>query len=264
MADIIKRNNVNVLPGGDQTLVYAHGFGCNQDMWASITPAFKDTHTQVLFDYVGSGESDLSAWSKARYETLSGYAEDLIEVCDALDLNEGVVIAHSVSATIAMLASIKRPSLFSKLILIGPTPCFLNDPPEYHGGFDKSDLEGLLELMESNYMGWASYLAPVVSGESETANTTTRLEESFCSTDPVAAKTFAQATFFADNRSDLTKVETPCLILHHANDSLVPAEVGSYLNEKLKRSTFKLMDVSGHCAHMSHPQIVIEAVEQYL
>ncbi len=265
MADVIKRNNVNILPGGDQTIVYAHGFGCNQDMWADITPAFKDTYTQVLFDYVGSGNSDLSAWSKERYASLDGYADDLIDVCDALDLTEGVVvIAHSVSATIAMLASIKRPSLFSKLILIGPTPCFLNDPPAYKGGFDKPDLEGLLELMESNYMGWASYLAPVVSGEVETATTTAKLEESFCSTDPVAAKTFAQATFFADNRHDLPKVDTPCLILHHANDNLVPEEVGKYLQENLKHNTFKVMDVSGHCAHMSHPQIVIDAVKQYL
>ena len=265
MTDIIKRNNVNVLPGGAQTFLYAHGFGCNQDMWAGITPAFKDTHTQVLFDYVGSGESDLSAWTKERYASLDGYAQDLIEVCDALDLTEGVVvIAHSVSATIAMLASIMRPALFSRLILIGPTPCFLNHPPDYRGGFERPDLEGLLELMESNYMGWASYLAPVVSGESEDAATTARLQESFCSTDPVAAKTFAQATFFADNRDDLPKVETPCLILHHANDNLVPEAVGKYLQENLKRNTYKVMDVSGHCAHMSHPHIVVDAVKQYL
>lgn len=265
MADVIKRNNVNVLPGGEQTILYAHGFGCDQDMWADITPAFEDSYTQVLFDYVGSGRSDLSTWSKERYASLDGYAQDLIDVCDALDLTENViVISHSVSATIAMLASIKRPSLFSELILIGPTPCFLNDPPDYHGGFEQPDLEGLLELMESNYMGWASYLAPVISGESQTATTTTRLEESFCSTDPVAAKTFAHATFFADNRSDLQKVQTPCLILHHARDNLVPQAVGKYLHENLKLSTLEIMDISGHCAHISHPQIVIDAVKQYL
>lgn len=263
MVDVIKRNNVHVKGDGKKTLMYAHGFGCNQDMWDQIVPAFDGEYKQILFDYVGSGQSDLAFWSIDRYSNLDGYAEDIIEICDALDLREDVIlIGHSVSATIAMLASISRPSLFSRLILIGPTPCFLNHPPDYKGGFNKPDLEGLLELMDNNYLGWASYLAPVVSGEDgETSN---RLETSFCSTDPTAAKTFAEATFFADNRHDLQHVDVPSLIVQHARDNLVPLEIGTYLKANLKNSTLEVLDVSGHCAHISHPKLVIDAIKSYI
>lgn len=263
MVDIIKRNNVQVKGDGKKTLMYAHGFGCNQDMWDQVVPAFTEEYKQILFDYVGSGQSDLSSWSKDRYSNLNGYADDIIEICDTLDLKEDVIlIGHSVSATIAMLASISRPTLFSRLILIGPTPCFLNHPPDYNGGFDKPDLEDLLELMDNNYLGWASYLAPVVSGED--GETTNRLERSFCSTDPTAAKIFAEATFFADNRDDIQNVHVPSLIIQHARDNLVPLEIGNYLEANLKNSTLEVLDVSGHCAHMSHPNLVIDAIKSYI
>lgn len=265
MVDILKRNCVTVLGEADKPLLFVHGFGCNQSMWDAITPAFTQSHRQILFDYVGSGQSDLSAWNKDRYGSLHGFAQDIIDVCDALELTEGVtVIGHSVSATTAMLASIQRPELFDKMVLLGPTPCFLNFPPEYMGGFDRADLEGLLELMDSNYLGWASHLAPVVAGGAPNQATAVQLQDSFCSTDPVAAKAFAKATFFADNRQDLAKVKTPCLILQHGRDDLVPLEIGNYLHEQLENSELKVIDVAGHCAHMTNPDLVIEAMTQFL
>lgn len=265
MTDILKRNNVNVSGDMEPTILYAHGFGCNQDMWNGILPGFSDTHRQVVFDYVGSGKSDLSSWTPERYSELGGYADDIIEVCEALDITKDVIfVGHSVSASIGLLASIKRPELFKNHVFVGPTPCFLNHPPSYMGGFDREDLEGLLDLMDKNYLGWASYLAPVVSGEEGSSNTSTQLQDSFCTTDPKIAKVFANATFFADNRDDLVKATTPSLILQHARDALVPIEIGEFLNENLANSQLKVLDVAGHCAHMSHPALVIDAMKEYL
>lgn len=246
-------------------LLYAHGFGCDQRMWDGMLPAFASSHKQVLFDYVGSGQSDLNCWTHDRYSKLDGYAQDIVEVCDALELSEGVtLIGHSVSASIALLASIERPGLFSDLILVGPNPCFINDPPKYKGGFDRADLEGLLELMDQNHMGWADYLAPVVSGSDPNNDVTLRLQDSFCTTDPKVSRTFAKATFFADNRSDLASVQTPSLILQHSRDNLVPIEIGEYLHNRLDQSVLRFLDVPGHCAHMSHPDLVAAEVRDYL
>ncbi|MFN3841820.1 MAG: alpha/beta fold hydrolase [Rehaibacterium terrae] len=263
MIDILRRNHVVDKPGTtDVPLLYAHGFGCNQDMWADIVPAFEGRHRQVLFDYVGSGRSDPAAFSVQRYRTLEGYAQDLLEVCEATGLTQDVVVvAHSVSCSIAMLAAVERPQWFRHLVLVGPNPCFVNDPP-YIGGFERKDLLELLELLDRNYMGWADFLAPVVAGASE--QTRSRLRESFCSTDPVMARTFAEATFFADNRADLPRVPTPCLILQHARDALAPLSVGEYMHAHLPHSTLQVLDVTGHCAHMSHPELVIEAIRHVL
>ena len=260
-----KRNNVQVKEGDGPVLLYAHGFGCNQHMWDRVWPAFSATHRQVLFDYVGSGGSDRAAFSPTRYASLHGYAQDVIDVCDALQLGEPVTfIGHSVSASIGLLAAIQRPELFERLILLGPSPCFLNDPPDYAGGFERADLEGLLELMDQNYMGWAQYLAPVVAGASGAGQVSGELAESFCSTDPAVQRVFARATFFADNRADLPQVTHPCLILQHQNDALAPLAVGDYLHRHLQHSTLQVLDVTGHCAHMSHPELVIQAMRQYL
>lgn len=263
--NILKRNNVHIYGETGPVLLYAHGFGCNQTMWDRVTPEFESTHRQILFDYVGSGKSDLSAFDARRYSDLNGYAHDILEICDALGLESGVtLVGHSVSATIALLASIERPELFDRLVLVGPSPCFLNDPPHYLGGFEREDLEGLLALMDQNYIGWANYLAPVVSGEATPGSITGELSDSFCTTDPVVARIFAQATFFADNRADLPKITTPSLIIQHRVDALVPLEVGHYLNEYLKGSTLNILDVSGHCVHMSHPDLVAAAMKEYL
>lgn len=260
--NVLQRNNVKILAGSGPTLVYAHGFGCSQDMWADVVPALAGECQQVLFDYVGSGQSDLSAYDPVRYRELDGYAQDLIDVCDAVGLQRDVVlVAHSVSCSIGMLAAIRRPELFRQLVLVGPNPCFVNVPP-YVGGFERDDLQELLELMDRNFMGWASFLAPVVGGASVPVGQ--RLQQSFCSTDPVIARQFAEATFFADHRADLPRVPTPCLILQHAQDVLAPLEVGRYLQAHLPRAELRVLDVVGHCAHMSHPQLVVDAIRSVL
>ena len=262
---VLTRNNVQVKEGDGAVLLYAHGFGCNQRMWDRIWPAFAATHRQVLFDYVGSGQSDRTAFSPSRYASLQGYAQDVIDVCEALDLDRPVTfVGHSVSASIGMLAAIARPALFDRLILVGPSPCFLNVPPDYTGGFERTDLEGLLDLMDQNYMGWSHYLAPVVAGASGAGQVSDELADSFCSTDPTVQRVFARATFFADNRADLPRVTHPCLILQHRDDALAPLAVGDYLHRHLKHSTLQVLDVAGHCGHMSHPELVIQAMRQYL
>ena len=263
--NILVRNNVHVLEGAGPTLLYAHGFGCSQNMWDRVTPAFAGEYKQVLFDYVGSGQSDIRQFDAQRYSSLQGYAQDLIDVCEALNLSSDVVfIGHSVSCSIGVLAAIAKPALFSKLVLLGPNPCFVNDGSGYVGGFQREDLEGLLALMDQNYIGWANYLAPVVSSQDESGVVTRELSQSFCSTDPVASRIFAQATFFSDNRADLHKVSQPCLVLQHRDDALAPMVVGEFVQSQLPRSTLKVLEVPGHCAHMSHPSLVIESIRHFI
>jgi sigma-B regulation protein RsbQ len=267
--NVLQRNNVHVLEGTATdtapTLVYGHGFGCNQNMWDRVTPAFAGDYKQVLFDYVGSGQSDIGAFDPRRYASLEAYAQDLIEVCDALGLTGNVVfVGHSVSCSIGLLAAIARPALFSKLVLLGPNPCFVNDKSGYVGGFEREDLEGLLKLMEENYIGWANYLAPVVSSQQESGAVTRELSQSFCSTDPDTARVFAQATFFSDNRTDLSKVSQPCLVLQHRDDTLAPVSVGEYTSAHLPHSTLKVLEVAGHCAHMSHPDLVVQSIREFI
>jgi sigma-B regulation protein RsbQ len=262
--NILERNNVHLQGNSAHpVLLYAHGFGCNQAMWDRITPAFANTHHQVLFDYVGSGKSNLASFDVQRYSSLQGYAQDLLDVCDALGLQSGVtLVGHSVSCSAGLLASIARPQLFDRLVLIGPTPCFLNHPPDYLGGFEREDLDDLLDLMDQNYIGWAHYLAPIVAGNAgEVAG---ELSDSFCSTDPLVARIFAKTTFFSDSRADLPKVTRPCLILQHRQDALAPLCVGEYIHAHLKNSTLKVLDTHGHCAHMSAPELVIDAMRAYL
>lgn len=263
--NVLLRNNVHVIEGSGPTLLYGHGFGCNQTMWDRVTPAFSGDYKQVLFDYVGSGQSDISAFDPERYASLQAYAQDLIDVCDALGLVDNVIfVGHSVSCSIGLLAAIARPQLFSKLVLLGPNPCFVNDGSGYVGGFEREDLEGLLTLMDENYIGWANYLAPVVSSQEASGAVSRELNQSFCSTDPLAARVFAQATFFSDNRADLPKVSQACLILQHRHDTLAPVAVGEYMHQHLPRSTLKVLEVSGHCAHLSHPSSVVELMREFI
>lgn len=264
-SDTIKRNNATVIGDGPKVLLYAHGFGCSQSMWDRITPAFRSSHRQVLFDYVGSGRSDLTAFDPVRYSTLGGYAQDVLDVCDALELHEGVVfVGHSVSCSIGILVSILRPGLFSRMVLLGPNPCFVNDPAGYIGGFERSDLEGLLDLMDQNYIGWANYLAPIVSAQAEDGEVTAELSHSFCSTDPIAAGVFAKATFFSDDRHNLPNVTCPSLIIQHRHDALAPVSVGEFMHSQMPDSTLHVIDVSGHCGHMSHPELVISAMRDFI
>lgn len=264
-SNVLVRNNVKVQEGNGSVLVYAHGFGCNQNMWDRVTPAFKHNHRQVLFDYVGCGQSDVAAFDRHRYASLNGYVQDLLDVCDALGLESGVsFVGHSVSCSVGLLASIARPGLFARLILIGPNPCFINHEPEYTGGFEAEDLEGLLTLMDQNYIGWANYLAPVVSGQDESGPITAELTDSFCSTDPQFTRVFARTTFFSDNRADLPKVKVPCLILQHRTDTLAPVSVGEYLHAHLAGSKLKVLEVQGHSSHMSDPVLVVDAMREFL
>lgn len=245
-------------------MVFAHGFGCDQNMWRFITPAFEDDYRIVLFDYVGSGKSDLRAYNPDRYGNLNGYAQDVLEICAALDLIDIILVAHSVSSVIGMLASIQEPERFAHLILVGPSPCYINDPPAYIGGFERADIEGLLDMMDKNYIGWASFLAPVIMKNEGQPELTRELEESFCSTDPKIARQFAEATFYSDNRSDLPNVKVPSLIMQCSEDAIAPLDVGDYLSRHLAHSTLRVMQATGHCPHMSHPEETIRLIKEYL
>jgi sigma-B regulation protein RsbQ len=262
--DILTRNNVKVFGHGDQPMMFAHGFGCDQNMWRLVTPSFEAQYNIVLFDYVGAGRSELSAYDPRRYSTLDGYAEDVLEICEALSLREVVFVGHSVSAVIGILASLREPDRFDRLILVGPSPCYVNQAPDYVGGFERSDIEGLLGMMEKNYMGWASYLAPAVMKNPEKPELAGELEQSFCSTDPIIARRFAEVTFLSDNRSDLHKVSVPSLIMQCSDDVIAPVEVGDYVHAQLPNSTLYRMKATGHCPHMSHPAETVEAIKEYL
>ncbi|MCA1565289.1 MAG: alpha/beta hydrolase [Acidobacteria bacterium] len=262
--NILARNNVKVGGNGTQPMLFAHGFGCDQNMWRFVTPAFADDYRIVLFDYVGSGKSDLQAYSAERYGNLDGYAQDVLDVCAELDLKDVIFVGHSVSSVVGMLAAIREPERFDRLILVGPSPRYINDPPAYVGGFDRSDIVELLEVMEKNYIGWANFLAPVVMKNPERPELTRELEESFCSTDPKIARRFAEATFFSDNRDDLSKVPVPSLIMQCSEDALAPLEVGEYLYRHLPQSTLRVMRATGHCPQMSHPEETIRVIKEYL
>lgn len=262
--NILARNNVKISGRGAQALMFAHGFGCDQNMWRFVAPAFEDDYKIVLFDYVGSGKSDLSAYKPERYSDLNGYARDVLEICDALSLKDVIFVGHSVSSMIGMLAAIERPELFKNLILVVPSPCYINDPPDYVGGFERDDIKGLLDMMDKNFIGWASFLAPVIMKNPDNAELAEELQAGFCSTSPIVARAFAEATFFSDNREDLPKVKTPSLIIQVVDDDIAPVSVGEFLHRKMTNSTLRLMDASGHCPHMSHPQQTIEIIRDYL
>ena len=262
--DILLRNNVKVLGQGTQPMMLAHGFGCDQNMWRLILPAFLPDYRVILFDYVGAGKSDWEAYTPERYGSLHGYARDVLDICEALDLTEVIFVGHSVSGMIGLLAAIQAPERFSELILVSPSPSYLNDPPDYRGGFEREEIEGLLNMMDKNYMGWANMLAPLIMQNADRPALTQELEESFCSTDPVIARRFAEVTFFSDNRRDLPNVPVPSLILQSAVDAIAPPEVGQYMHRHMPASTLQLMQVTGHCSHMSHPQETIQEIKAYL
>ena len=261
---ILKRNNVQISGKGTQPIIFAHGFGCDQNMWRYITPAFENDFQLILFDYVGSGKSDIKAYNKERYSNLQGYAQDILDICKILKLKDVIFIGHSVSAMIGLLAAVEKPELFKNLILIGPSPCYINDLPSYKGGFERKDVEGLLETMDNNYIGWANFLAPVIMKNPDKPGLSKELEDSFCSTDPVIARSFAEVTFFSDNRRDLSLLKVPSLILQCSDDAIAPDEVGDYLLEHLKESRLVKMKATGHCPHMSHPEETITCIQEYL
>ena len=261
--DILRRNNVKVFGRGTRPMLFAHGFGCDQNMWRFITPAFEQDYRIVLFDYVGAGKSDLASYDAARYSSLDGYADDVLDICRVLDLDDVIFVGHSVSSMIGVLAANREPERFDRLILIGPSPRYVNDT-DYVGGFERSDIEGLLETMDKNYIGWANYLAPAIMQNADRPELGAELTESFCSTDPVLARRFAEATFFADNRADLSAVRVPSLIMQCSEDIIAPRAVGDYLSRELPGSTLRVMDATGHCPHMSAPDETIAMMKEFL
>ncbi len=255
---------MTVVGHGEKVMMLAHGFGCDQNMWRFVQPAFEADYRIIIFDYVGSGRSDLAAYNPERYSNLNGYAQDVLDICEALDLRDVIFVGHSVSSMIGVLAALKTPSRFKSLIMVGPSPCYINHPPDYVGGFNHSDIVELIDTMQQNYIGWANFLAPVIMKNPERSELTAELTQSFCSTDPRIARRFAEATFFSDNRADLPKLTIPSLILQCTDDMIAPLEVGRYMERHTPRSTFKQLRAIGHCPHMSAPEETIAAIKEYL
>jgi sigma-B regulation protein RsbQ len=243
--------------------MFAHGFGCDQNMWRFVAPEFAGTHRLVLFDHVGNGRSDISAYNDERYSTLDGYASDVLEIVREHELHDVVFVGHSVSAIIGLLAAIREPERFAKLVLIGPSPRYIDDG-DYIGGFGKADIEEMLESLDSNYLGWSSAMAPVIMGNPDRPELGDELTNSFCRTDPEISKKFARVTFLSDNRDDLRKVRTPSLILQCADDVIAPAVVGDYVHQHTSGSTLVAMNATGHCPNLSAPEETVAAIRAYL
>ncbi|MFS0634989.1 alpha/beta hydrolase [Mesobacillus foraminis] len=262
--DIFIRNNIKILGNGTKSMILAPGFGCDQSVWKPVAKMFKNEYRIILFDYVGSGNSDLRAYDAKKYSNLEGYAQDVLDVCSLLELKDSIFVGHSVGSMIGMLASLKNPEHFSDLIMLGPSPCYLNIPPDYFGGFEKEQLLGLIEMMERNYLGWATVFAATVMNNPDRPELKAELEERFCSTDPIIARQFAEAAFFADNRKDLSNVTVPTLILQCSEDVIAPVQVGAYIHQHLPGSMLKHMKATGHCPHMSHPEETVSLIRNYL
>lgn len=258
-----QRNNVHSSGEGSPTIVFAHGFGCDQTMWRYLRPDFEDRHKTILFDLVGSGQSDLSAYDYVKYGSLHGYAADLLEIVEEFASGPVIYVGHSVSAMIGMIAAIKAPERFVANVMVGPSPSFINDG-EYVGGFTRSDIDGLLETLESNYLGWSSTMAPVIMGSPDQPELGVELTNSFCRTDPEIAKHFARVTFLADHRADLARVTTPTLILQSSDDLLAPLGVGEYMLAQIPGSTLSVVNNVGHCPHLSAPCASVDATKAFL
>jgi sigma-B regulation protein RsbQ len=260
---VISRNNVRVSGNGHATMVFAHGFGCDQNMWRLLRPSFESRFRVVLFDHVGSGMADASAYDRVKYDSLQGYADDVGEIVEEVATGPVFFVGHSVSAMIGMLADLKAPGRFAAHIMIGPSPCYINDG-DYVGGFTRADIDSLLETLESNYLGWSSAMAPAIMGAPDKPELGVELTNSFCRTDPEIAKHFARVTFLSDNRADLPRLQTPTLILQSSEDLIAPRSVGDYLERMLPRPVLRILDNVGHCPHLSAPSACIDAMNEFL
>lgn len=258
-----KRNNVRITGTGATTIVFAHGFGCDQAMWRRLVPAFEQRYRVVTFDLVGSGASDLAAYDPAKYGSLHGYAADLLEIIDEHAVGPVIVVGHSVSAMICMLATIAAPERFIAQLMIGPSPCYINDGA-YLGGFERADIDDLLNTVESNYLGWSSAMAPAIMGAPDQPELGAELTNSFCRTNPDIAKHFARVTFLSDHRADLARSQVPALILQCSDDLIAPRSVGEYMHQALPHSVLAVIDNVGHCPHLSSPSASSAAMENFL
>ncbi|GAA5083390.1 alpha/beta hydrolase [Chryseobacterium ginsengisoli] len=261
--NVLKRNNVIVSGNGDNVMMFAHGFGCDQNMWRYVYPAFQDSYKIVLFDHVGAGNSDLSAYSFDKYARLEGYAEDIVEIARELNIKDAVFVGHSVSAVMGLMAANMAPEIFKSLILIGPSPSYINQD-NYIGGFDRSEIDELLESLNNNHLGWSMAMAPVIMGNPEREELGNELANSFCKTDPEIAKHFARTTFLTDKRDILKYTKIPVLILQCSNDVIAPVEVGQYMHNEIPESKLVIMKATGHCPNLSAPEETIAAISNYL
>ncbi len=260
---VLRRNNVSVQGSGSTAIMFSHGFGCDQNMWRFVTPAFVDDYQVVLFDHVGAGKSDLSAYDPKTYSRLDGYADDIVEIGRALGLKDAIFVGHSVSSMIGIIAASKASELFKSLVLIGPSPCYINDG-DYVGGFERHQIEELLEALDSNHMGWSMSMAPVIMGNPDREELSAELANSFCRTDPDIAKQFARTTFLTDCRDILATTDLPTLILQCSEDVIAPVSVGEYIHSRMPNSTLVVMKATGHCPNLSAPDETIQAIKGFI
>ena len=260
---IVKQNNVRVQGEGATAIIFAHGFGCDQAMWRYVEPAFQDQYKTVLFDNVGAGASDLSAYSHGKYSSLAGYADDVVEIGAELGLRDAVFVGHSVSAMIGVIAAKKAPGLFKALVLVGPSPRYI-DTSDYVGGFSQPQMEELLEFLETNHLGWSAAMAPAIMGNADRKGLGQELTNSFCQMDPEIAKHFARTTFLSDTRDDLEGVDIPVLVLQCAEDLIAPTAVGEYVHKRLSGSKLVMMQATGHCPNLSAPDETIAEIKDFL
>jgi sigma-B regulation protein RsbQ len=262
--DVLSRNNVTVAgnPAG-RPIMFAHGFGCDQNMWRFVAPRFEDRYQTILFDYVGAGQSELGAYDPERYGTIQGYVSDVVEICDALDVRDVVFVGHSVSSMVGVLSAIRAPERIGALVLIGPSPRYINEG-DYVGGFTEGDIDELLASLDSNYLGWSSAMAPVIMGNGDRPELGAELTASFCRTDPEIQKQFARVTFLSDNRDDLAAVHVPTLVLQCSEDVIAPDAVGAYVHERIPGSRFVKMQATGHCPNLSAPEETVAAIAAFL
>ena len=260
---VIARHNTKQTGSGDTAMVFAHGFGCDQNMWRWVAPAFEDRYRTILFDHVGAGGSDLSAYDPAKYASLEGYAADVVELSRALGVERGIFVGHSVSAMVGILASKKAPGLFESLVLICPSPRYIDDG-DYIGGFTAADIDDMLHSLSSNYLGWSSAMATTIMGNGDRPELADELERSFCRVDPDIAERFARATFLADNRADLAEVTTRALIIQCSNDAIAPVSVGQFVRDAMPNAELVMLDATGHCPHLSAPAATIDAISRFV
>jgi len=260
---ILARNNVTVSGQGARAMIFAHGYGCDQHMWRLVAPAFERDHRVVLFDYVGAGRSDLSAYRPARYGSLAGYADDVVEICHELGLTDAIFVGHSVSSMIGPLASRRDPRLFGKLVMIGPSPWYINEG-DYRGGFARADIDGLLALLDANHLGWSATMAPVIMGNPDRPELAEELANSFCRTDPEIARQFARVTFLSDCRAELPGIRLPTLVIQCTEDAIAPPVVGEYVHRQIAGSSIAYIESNGHCPHLSAPAETTAAIRAFL
>ena len=260
---VLQRNNVKVIGAGQKAMVFAHGFGCDQNMWRFVWPAFAHGYRIILFDHVGCGGSDLRAYDFGKYSSLEGYADDVIEICRDLDITHGVFVGHSVSAMVGAIASVKVPSIFDDLIMIGPSPRYIDDSG-YTGGFSETQIHELLDFLDANHMGWSQAMAPIIMGNPDRPELSEELTNSFCMTDPEIARRFARVTFLSDNRADLGRVTTRSLVLQCSEDVIAPEVVGRYVHRHLPNSSYVLLEATGHCPNLSAPEETVAAMKNFL